>query len=405
MMQRMHTIVMLLIFSFMAVMPVDAAYTVIKSVTIGASGGYYEPYSGLPVIDNFDDNGAINNVNGGTGTFQSTGATCVKTNVVRDAGYAVKIDYDVRTTNTYCGYYTKLKESSFNPYSHLVFDVKGNVGGEYFKIQMTTNAGTYTQASVMITDALGATATTGWQTVSVPLLSFINLEDISSMKELVFVFENAQSSANGSPLQGTVYLDNIKVENRTVNTLLVDNFNDKVGTCSLGGNIVDPSPNGNDVSHSFNGTTMLSTYDLSNQSWCGQTLIFGGGAEPVTPKADVGFVSVPRSELLGFNSVRIKSNVVSGTPRVKVELSVYVDGFHSLVDKQWYNAYAYFNANGTEIIDLDNFTVAMPGMSLSFASFKPYITNMAGKLSIIYERKTGYTNTGSISIDSIELLK
>ncbi|MBN1492745.1 MAG: hypothetical protein JW938_01210 [Candidatus Omnitrophica bacterium] len=381
-------------------------YEVIASSTVSVGGSFTptETIGGLPLIDDFNDGGTLNNLGGATGTFLNSGGDGVmkvSTVSVGTNNYAAKIDYTIRNTSTFGGYYSKLQSNSFTPYGYLYFDVRGANGGEYFKIQLQTNTGTYTQANLMITDVLGATLTTSWQTVAIPLLSFFNLATISNMNELVFVFEGAQSDQNGItlPVSGSIYLDNIRVvTGSTPDSLLIDNFNDRVGTCSLGGSRADLADSGS-VTGALNGSELVSIYTAVT-TWGGHTIVLGGGGDSWQP--------VTRNELMQYNGVSITSRIISGTPRVKVEFEVhspYLGARGFLPDTRMF----YYFDGMSAAVDFNDFLIATPlgvfPVTDLGGSFETAVDIIYGKCSIIYEKTNGYTDTGSIAIDNIRFEK
>jgi hypothetical protein len=403
----MKKIVSLIILSLLIVNSACFAdYQVLRSSTVSVGGSFTPPETigSLPLIDDFNDGGTLNTLGGATGTFLSAGGSGtmnVSTVSVGTNNNAVKIDYTINNTSTFGGYYTKLQSSSFTPYGYLYLDVRGANGGEYFKIQLQTNTGTYTQANLMITDVLGTTLTTSWQTIAIPLLSFYNLTTISSMKELVIVFEGAQSSQNGKtlPMSGSIYVDNIRVATgSTPNTLLVDNFNDRVGACSLGGNIADMADTGT-VTSALNGTELVSTY-TNVTSWGGHTILLGGGVD--------GWQAVTRNELMQYNNVSITSRIVSGAPRVKIEFEVHSPYLASSGFSPETRMFYYFDGRNATV-NFNNFLIATPigvfPVTDLGGSFRTAVDVIYGKCSIIYENASGYTTSGSIAVNNIQLTK
>jgi hypothetical protein len=221
------------------------------------------------------------------------------------------------------------------------------------------------------------------------------------MKELVFVFEGAQASQNGKtlPMTGSIYVDNIRVVTGTTpNTLLIDNFNDRVGTCSLGGSRADMADTGT-VTGTLNGTELVSTYN-NVTSWGGHTMLLGGGADSWQP--------VTRSELMQYNGINITSRVISGTPRVKIEFEVHSPYLASSGFSPETRMFYYFNGQNATV-NFNNFQIATPigvfPVTDLGGSFRTAVDIIYGKCSIIYESASGYTNSGSIAINNIQLTK
>ncbi len=196
------------------------------------------------ILDDFNDLNSLNNWRLFTYAGGDGGAgTCVNsysTNSGWDNGY-LKLDYNISSSGSYSWYASRLgsQNLSSSNFNALMFMVKGNTGGEYFKITLKTeecNASNRISASVYINDFLNSGVTGSWQKVLIPLKNFSNITNFSEMKEFSFAFENTYSSSIGAPLSGTIYIDNIKFTNSPTvsNTLIIDYFNDKNKFNSLG---------------------------------------------------------------------------------------------------------------------------------------------------------------------------
>lgn len=387
--------------------------TVQRAVFDVPVGGEFaaETSTGLPLIDDFNDDGVYNNVGFQTGTFALAGsdASCIASNAAgagSDGSVALRLRYNVTDTNSYSGYYTQLGGVSFTPYGILSFKVKGAVGNEYFKIQLATQTGTYRYASVMITDALDGNVTTSWQEVRIPLLQFFNLTDISSMKELVFVFENAQSRLNGltgSQLQGTIYIDDIKVIPAGIpDELMIDDFTDKLGTDALGGNIASFASSGSSADASFViPGAMTSHYTIAYNGWAGHSFILGGGAGLVGEETG-GWQPVERPELMNYTGLRIRLQPQPGTPKVKVEIKVRLKNLESL---GWISAFNYINpALADQTIPFQNMQCYVYGVLTYINDFKNQVDAINGEAVITYEFSST-TPEGNLVIDSFSFVK
>jgi hypothetical protein len=157
-----------------------------------------------PVLDDFNDGNTQNNWGYNSGPFASAGASCTDSRVAtspQEGAYCLKLDYDVSFKDSYSGYWTLLGGESLSAYTSLSFWVKGTAGKELIKIEIKNDSST---AAVYVTEV-----TTSWQEITIPFQYFSNIKDWTSMKELVFVFENYQSVINGSPTKGTIYIDKI----------------------------------------------------------------------------------------------------------------------------------------------------------------------------------------------------
>ncbi|MCX5666738.1 MAG: hypothetical protein NTY34_00265 [Candidatus Omnitrophica bacterium] len=354
-----------------------SAYQPLGSPASITSQGEVPSLGPKALLDDFNSGTILNAWNGVTGAFakEGTTASCTAT-YVDDAGIvyggtgrSLKIEYNVNHVGSYAGYSSSmLGESLVSPikYTALSFYVKGASGTkpELFKIELknkSTTQGTYTTwdkrivkyyrnaASVYITDYLDGGVTTSWQKVTIPLHNFANLDGFSGMSELVIVFENSQSAANGSDTQGAIYIDNIMFENIDIPAVRIDHFGDKVGTCALGGNIgtgtggTAPSA-GND--HSFSDGTgadyytndfypvkngLKINYNVTPLASSAYTFImFGGGngakekdgqGQYTVDSPENGWIAIPHD----FSEYNYLYLVVRGAPggnpkQIKVEL-------------------------------------------------------------------------------------
>jgi len=285
-----------------------------------------------PVLDDFNDGGKLNNWGYDTGAFYSAGASCTDSRDVtspQEGSFCLKLDYNVSTSGSYAGYFSQLGGKDLSGYTSISFWVKGTGGGEFFKIELKNNSGDNNRnhAAVYITDYLDGGLTTGWQQVTIPFHNFVNLDSWNNMKELVFTFENSQSVTNGSPLQGTIYIDKISFGSTSVSEVRIDYFGDKLGTCALGGNIGDMQPNNpppTDFRHSFTTTSgnyisfpsaLESTYNVAGSNdWGGHFIILGGGND--------GWTGIPHNfSGYGYVNLWIKAKADTENPKVvKIEI-------------------------------------------------------------------------------------
>lgn len=157
------------------------------------------------------------------------------------SGYSLKLDYNVTQSGSYSGYYSMLGGGGLGAYKSVSFRVKGNAGGELFKVEFKVNLNpedaVKNHGAVYVTDYLDGGVTTDWKQVTIPLDNFANISDWSSAVEFVVTFENSQSSTNGSPLQSAIYLDDITFNTAKPVSIRIDYFDDKVAIDSLGGNL------------------------------------------------------------------------------------------------------------------------------------------------------------------------
>jgi len=287
-----------------------------------------EPISFGPVLDDFNDGGKLNNWGYETGSYAIPGASCVDSRDTvspQEGLFCLKLVYNVSTSGSYAGYWSQLGGKDLSGYTSISFWVKGIVGGELLKIELKNNSADSVRnhAAVYVTDYLDGGVTTGWTEVTIPFHNFVNLDGWNNMKELVFTFENSQSVTNGSPPQGTIYIDRISFSTTTVNEVRIDYYGDKIGTCALGGNMGDMG----NVTHSFNDTfgvylsspcALESNYNVTTPgSWGGQFIIFGGG--------DDGWTEIPHNfSAYNYISICVKAKSAAENPKeLKVEV---VDG-------------------------------------------------------------------------------
>ena len=298
-----------------------------RTSQVAVNGIVEEPIVFGPVLDGFNDGGKLNNWGYDTGAFDAGGGRCTDSRDMtspQEGLFCLKLNYNVSVLDSYAGYWSLLGGEDLSGYTSISFWVKGTVGGEFFKIELKNNSGTYSRnhAAVYVTDYLDGGVTTSWKEVTIPFHNFVNLDSWNNMKELVFVFENYQSETNGSPTQGTVYIDRISFGSSSVNAVRIDYFGDKLGTSALGGAIGDmPTP---DFMHSFTDTSgnylsspcaMKSTYFVGASSeWGGQFIIIGGGAS--------GWTEIPHNfSDYNYISVCVKAKSTSENPKVlKIEV-------------------------------------------------------------------------------------
>ena len=297
-----------------------------RTAEVSVNSVVEEPIVSGPVLDDFNDGGKLNNWGYDTGAFNSTGASCIDSrdgNSPQEGAFCLKLDYNVSTSASYAGYWSLLGGENLSIYNSISFWVKGTAGGEFFKIELKNNSTDNNRKSaiVYVTDYLDGGVTTSWQEVTIPFHNFVNLDSWNNMKELVFVFENSQSVTNGSPTNGTIYIDKISFGSSSVDQVRIDYFGDKLGSCALGGNIGDMQPSQTPPApqystHSFSTDEYVSspgalesTYDVTSDSWGGQYIIFGGGTD--------GWTEIPH-DFSDYNYVTLWMKVKSATGNPKI---------------------------------------------------------------------------------------
>jgi len=163
------------------------------------------------VIADFDTGDKPNNIGGDFGGWdkdpndesQGTQMSFDTDDSQGDAsGYAIRLDYDVDSPNpAYNGFWMKLNGEDATAYNTLNFYVKGDAKAGFtkrFKIElkdMTNKPSAYIVSGV----------TDQWQKISIPFEKFRRIENWNSLNELVFVFDDI----NSSPKTGSILIDQI----------------------------------------------------------------------------------------------------------------------------------------------------------------------------------------------------
>ncbi len=169
------------------------------------------PASNELVIADFDTGDKPNNIGGDFGGWdkdpndesQGTQMSFDTDDSQGEAsGYAIRLDYDVDSPNpAYNGFWMKLNGEDATAYNTLNFYVKGDAKTGYtkrFKIElkdMTNKPSAYIVSGV----------TDQWQKISIPFEKFRRIENWNSLNELVFVFDDI----NSSPKTGSILIDQI----------------------------------------------------------------------------------------------------------------------------------------------------------------------------------------------------
>ncbi|MFH1800203.1 MAG: carbohydrate binding domain-containing protein [Candidatus Omnitrophota bacterium] len=172
---------------------------------------YAAPAANELVIADFDTGDKPNNIGGDFGGWdkdpndesQGTQMSFDTDDSQGDAaGYAIRLDYDVDSPNpAYNGFWMKLNGEDATAYNTLNFYVKGDAKAGYtkrFKIElkdMTNKPSAYIVSGI----------TDQWQKISIPFEKFRRIENWNSLNELVFVFDDI----NSSPKTGSILIDQI----------------------------------------------------------------------------------------------------------------------------------------------------------------------------------------------------
>lgn len=335
--------------------------------TVSVVGQAAKPVTPGPILDDFRYAAPVNVWSCSAGTFSKSSIVPPPSNESCTAsytgdpaithggsGYSMKLDYDVSQTAssldgkpTFAGYYSRLGSASLAGYTAVSFYVKGAIGGEFFKIEISNNSSAsylYTnpydpsdqthyyrnRAPVYITDYLDGGVTTSWSKVTIPLGNFVNLDDWNSMKELVFVFENSQITLNSGAgtTHGTVYIDDIVFETGAVDAVRVDYFGDKIGVSALGGAVGTMYGDGGSASAPVFSATRYDPdsgprslgvgYDVTTYSgsWAGAYIIFGGGVTDNTvEKPDKGGFIPISHDFSAYDCLTFRILANSGNPK------------------------------------------------------------------------------------------
>jgi len=170
-----------------------------------------------------DDFKGPNNLLGGrTNVYQQAPSRALFKKVETDRGPALMIRFDKKNTGGpyesggWCGYYTLLKvgDTYFDatPYKSLTFWVKGEKGGENFKIGMADQhweqAGDSVKSEEIGTYLKAGQVTTEWQKAVIPMDAFfVEYKEIAS---IAICFEG-DCFPDGSGA-GSVYIDELSFE-------------------------------------------------------------------------------------------------------------------------------------------------------------------------------------------------
>lgn len=187
------------------------ALALLMVVGFGVASYAATPAANELVIADFDTGDKPNNIGGDFGGWdkdpndesQGTQMSFDTDDSQGDAsGYAIRLDYDVDSPNpAYNGFWMKLNGEDATAYNTLNFYVKGDAKAGYtkrFKIElkdMTNKPSAYIVSGV----------TDQWQKISIPFEKFRRIENWNSLNELVFVFDDI----NSSPKQGSILIDQI----------------------------------------------------------------------------------------------------------------------------------------------------------------------------------------------------
>lgn len=163
------------------------------------------------VIADFDTGDKPNNIGGDFGAWdkdpnddtQGTRLSFEPDDALGDqAGYAVRLDYDVDSPNpAYNGFWMKLNGEDASGYDTLNFYVKGSTEAGFTKrVKLELKDMTNKPSPYMV-----ANITDKWQKISIPFEKFRRITDWAHLNEVVVVFDDV----NSSPKAGTIYIDHV----------------------------------------------------------------------------------------------------------------------------------------------------------------------------------------------------
>ncbi|MBU1077006.1 MAG: gliding motility-associated C-terminal domain-containing protein [Spirochaetes bacterium] len=360
------------------------------------------------ILNDFNDGELNHNSLGGVSSFfKNGGADCVPaiendiSRVYGRSGYSLRLDYDVSAADSYSGFWTKLDGYNLSGYNYLSFWVKGATGKEFLKVQLKVkNASDINrkQSAVYADNYMTGGMSTDWKKVIIPLDAFFNVNDLTQVDELVFVFENYQTSANDGVIKSSVYIDNIIFGTKFLGFLTIDNYSDILTPCALGGNVgsgvegtgttlsalivnsvYNPFPNALKLSYSF----------VLPDTWAYYFMVLGGG-DDLWSEIDH---DLSRYNKLSFNVKADNSNLNPQGIKIEVHDTVnYGVGqpFYKIVT----NAAKHIETNWQNFrIDLTNFQ--------DFNANK-LDTSEVYQVVFTFEQANAFDQSGIIYLDDIQ---
>lgn len=165
------------------------------------------------VVADFDTGDKPNNIGGDFGGWdkdpnddtQGTQMSFEPDDAMGDpAGYSIRLDYDVDSPNpAYNGFWMKLNGEDGTAYNTLNFYVKGDAGAGFTKrLKLELKDMTNKPSPYIVTGI-----TEQWKKISIPFEKFRRITDWKSLNELVFVFDDI----NSSPKTGTIFIDHVSL--------------------------------------------------------------------------------------------------------------------------------------------------------------------------------------------------
>jgi hypothetical protein len=257
-------------------------------------------------IANFDDKGDTTLTGGPMGPMPDASITHSYDAVVFHGatGASLKLHYDLSVasvaTQGWNGFWLKLSPggtpTDLSGYTHLVFYVRGGVGGvEPLKIQLANASADAARKTsfLYVNDYLDGGMTSAWREVRIPLRAFANLDSLANVTELDFVFESGYAARSPFVSVGDVYLDDIVFDaSASSEPLRVDHFGDADDRNALGGRIgivgslTSAGMSFSDTEFKGSARSLKVTYDVTGSTgtdYAGYTFPFGGGADGSLP--------------------------------------------------------------------------------------------------------------------------
>ncbi len=163
------------------------------------------------VMADFDTGDKPNNIGGDFGGWdkdpndetQGTQMSFEPDDALGDpAGYAIRLDYDVDSPNpAYNGFWMKMNGEDATAYNTLNFYIKGDATAGFTKrVKLELKDMTNKPSPYVVTGI-----TEQWKKVSIPFEKFRRITDWKSLNEIVFVFDDI----NSSPKTGTIFIDQV----------------------------------------------------------------------------------------------------------------------------------------------------------------------------------------------------
>lgn len=330
-----------------------------------------------------------NALGGEVGAFGANGGVGISEIITEDSafdgkGKTLSFRYDVRATDSSFAFFvSKFDNLDLSQYNYMSFWIRGNAGAEFLQVQIKNATEV---AKVPVSSYLRGGPTTEWRKVVIPMDAFWNLTSRTNIAELVFVAENFQSRANGSALQGEVYIDDIVCGSFFPGFVRIDHFSDKLKSNDTGAN------NG-EFSQSGDATLYISKIDTQGfylepfslrvdynnggaSEFGGLFLIFGGEHDGWTPV----YKNLTQYDQL---HLALRSLSASTNPgNIKVELK---------------------SASETHETRLLDIATTWKEYDIPFHDFSPpFSLKEPGQLTIVFERSKQEKLEGTIFLDEIE---